>query len=362
MLTEEKNYINALDHLRFYAAVMVIFRHFFDFNSIPLDKNFIYYLCGTWIKAGSTGVSLFLVISGFIFTVICKGGEKDIIYAKFIKNRVLRIFPLLTVVYFIVISMNLDRSTSDDIIRLILLQLNTGGASWGLDKFPAYPLWTIAVEFQFYLLFPFLIKFIKSSGVKYILTLMLTLLCIRIMMVSKGGIEQTGNILYQTLFGRLDQFLIGIALGLMYISDCFNKLKASKIMSAILMIISLGLLTCYFSHRLENRLLMNYFGFITEALLWSTFIIAYLFLLGGYDNNLSYAFTLLGKVSFSIYLLHVPIIITTKNILNDLGLSNITNSIFFLPFIGIPITVLVASLTYNAIEKPFLNLKSKHFK
>lgn len=362
MIDEKRRHLSALDHLRFYAAVMVIFRHFFDLKAIPAGSNYIYDFVITWVRSGATGVSLFLAISGFIFTVICNGGKKEIVYFKFLKNRVLRIFPLLTVMYFIIISMNLDHATPDDIFRLILLQLNTGGATWGLDKFGLYPIWTIAVEFQFYLLFPFLILFINKYGLRYVGCLMLALLLIRVMMVSKGGVEPAGEILYRTLFGRLDQLLIGMLAGLAYLNGCFDRLAQKKIACVAIIIFVISIFTIYFSFRLDNRLLMNYFGFIFESVMWSIFLIVYLYMVNGGSGKISMVLSNLGKISFSIYLIHVPVIFTLKKLITESGHSDLLSSVLFLPLIGIPFIIIASTITYHAFEKPFMALKCNYFK
>jgi peptidoglycan/LPS O-acetylase OafA/YrhL len=362
MIDEKRRYLSALDHLRFYAAVMVIFRHFFDLKAIPLGQNYVYDFVITWVKSGATGVSLFLVISGFIFTVICNGGKKEIVYFKFLKNRILRIFPLLTVIYFIIISMNLDHATPDDILRLLFLQLNTGGASWGLDKFGIYPIWTIAVEFQFYLLFPFLILFINKNGLRYVGCLMLALLLIRVMMVSKGGVEPAGEILYRTLFGRLDQLLIGMLAGLAYLNGFFNSLVQKKLSCVAIIFFVISMLTIYFFFRLDNRLLMSYFGFIFESVMWSIFLIAYLYIVNGKKSKTSMVLSNLGKISFSIYLIHVPVIFTLKKLITESGHSDLLSSVLFLPLIGIPLTIIASTITYHAFEKPFMALKCNYLK
>lgn len=362
MTEEKRHYLTNLDHLRFYAAIMVVFRHFFDLKLIPLNNNYLYDFTWTWLKAGATGVSLFLVISGFIFTVLCNGGSKEITYSKFIKNRALRIFPLLTVVYFIIVSMNLDQATPDDILRLVLLQLNTGGNSWGMDKFSVFPIWTIAVEFQFYLLFPFLIVFIRKSGFKYIAALMLSLLIIRVMMISKGGIEPVGDILYRTLFGRLDQFLMGILAGIVYIKGNFSYLKGRKLLASLTTIFPIIMLTVYFSYRLDYKILMNYFGFIFEAAMWSVFLISYLYVTKDMNGKFSSFLAMLGKISFSTYLLHVPVISTVKRIITESGYVDVANSIMFLPLIGIPLTLLISFITFTAFEKPFMSMKCNYLK
>jgi len=68
------NYMTRLDHLRFFAALLVIFFHFKGKITLSVDdvgihgafsslSNFI----KNWIFAGSTGVSLFLVLTGDVY-------------------------------------------------------------------------------------------------------------------------------------------------------------------------------------------------------------------------------------------------------------------------------------------------------
>jgi len=78
MLSYNTEYYPRLDHLRFFAAMIVVIGH-----SLSLPFNI-----------GHSGVTLFFVLSGFIFTLITNGGEKKIDYKKFIYNRILRIYPL----------------------------------------------------------------------------------------------------------------------------------------------------------------------------------------------------------------------------------------------------------------------------
>jgi peptidoglycan/LPS O-acetylase OafA/YrhL len=94
-----------------------------------------------------------------LFCQISNGGQKNLRYWRFIFNRVLRIFPLMVFLVFIVICCSKQTSTPIDILRIFTLQLNTGNAytGWGHDFYPSGPIWTIAVEFQFYFLFPFII-------------------------------------------------------------------------------------------------------------------------------------------------------------------------------------------------------------
>ena len=152
MQTEQRSYLSRLDHLRFLAASLVVLFHFFHHTQGDLRSgNPLVSL----IDEGHTGIALFMVISGFIFTVIA--GNKDIHYAGFIRNRIIRIYPLLIVAA----CLQLYISTYNDhrnygFIQLLGWLFPFRSETIGLSPY-FQQMWTIWVELQFYLLFPFLV-------------------------------------------------------------------------------------------------------------------------------------------------------------------------------------------------------------
>ncbi|HBE5703522.1 TPA: acyltransferase, partial [Escherichia coli] len=112
-----------------------------------------------FLLSGDTGVSLFLVLSGFLFTVISNCGNKHIDYKTFIFNRIVRIFPLFVLVW--ITSMSLARGTATFTDALSILFFSNLQTSPLLTYFGQT--WTIAVELQFYLIFPLLVLFLKNS-------------------------------------------------------------------------------------------------------------------------------------------------------------------------------------------------------
>lgn len=68
------------------------------------------------------------------------------------------------------------------------------------------------IEIQFYWVFPFLLLFTKRYGSLYLLGLLLLFLLLRGMVwVDKGTVK---GLSYWTIFGRADQFIVGIIAGL----------------------------------------------------------------------------------------------------------------------------------------------------
>lgn len=358
------NYITRLDHLRFFAALLVILVHMKgNINLLPEDTGLLgafSSLSGfikNWIFNGSAGVSLFLVLTGFLFCLISDLGHKKIKYSGFIYNRILRIFPMMVLLVFVVITASRQTSTPMDIFRILTLQLNTGHeyTGWGHQFYPSGPIWTIGVEFQFYLLFPFLALFLSRFGVKYLLGLILLIVLIKFnLVVLKGGAIYSN--LYHSIIGRLDQFLIGMLFAIIYKTRLVQSIKNNNVISLLLLILSLLILSLSFGKR-------SFLSFTIEAICWGGVIISYLSMSLFNSKILDNVLARLGELSFSIYLLHLPIIEMLDEILDRIfSYSPPTTLIdLFIAFIWkVPIVIMVAFLTFNVVEKPFMSLRVKY--
>ena len=350
-------YLSRLNHLRFFAAFLLVLHHFkggLNFNNnFNLDSVFI-----LWIENGSTGVSLFLVLSGYLFCIICGGGEYKIQYNKFIYNRILRIFPLLIIIFSCIICINRQNSSPMDILRLITLQFNTGNSytGWGHEYYPSGPIWTIAVEFQFYLLFPFLMIFLKKYGIKYIFMLILFINIIKFNISILNGGDIYYN-LYHTAIGRLDQFLVGIFFGYLYLKDEGKSLFLVKnSFISILLLFSCLSSMFFFS---KTTIVYSSFSFLLEALCWGSFIILYQNLSLNLPQIIDYFFDKMGEISFSVYLLHLPVGLMVQKILN-LPVANNISTLCFQWLIIVPIIFLLAFLSYSVVEKPFMSLRKQY--
>ncbi|MEB2702258.1 acyltransferase [Citrobacter koseri] len=352
-------YLKRLDHLRFYAISIVAFFHFKG-RVLPAE-NWGIDLKDTiklWINQGSTGVSLFLVLSGFLFTVISDAGRKEINYWMFIKNRVLRIFPLLTVVFFVILCVGKKDVGPIDILRLLFLQLNTGTdrPGWGEQFFPVGVIWTIAVEFQFYLIFPFLALFLKRYGPVYILSLIITFMAIRFGVIALKGEGYAPNF-YSTIIGRIDQFLIGIIAGYLYVKGFMLRMPGT--VRYVLLISSLALLTIYLGME-KSRFFIGVTGYTIEGVLWVSFLYMYITVPFSRLNWLSKMIGKIGMVSYSMYLLHLPVAWTIVKMgwAGTVIADRVKDTALYL----LPAVIIFSFFTYYTIERPFLSMKVKYFK
>lgn len=157
-------YIERIDHLRFFAASVVILFHTFIQHRAQLPLEFL-----PLINQGHTAVPLFLLLSGIILSLITEG--KEIIVSKFYMNRILRIYPLLILVislgYFVTPDPRPTTIGIDYLMSLLPIS-NLYRMQYGI--FGGH-LWSIAVELQLYLLFPFLLRATQLYGTNYIFKL-----------------------------------------------------------------------------------------------------------------------------------------------------------------------------------------------
>ena len=154
-------HIPALDGLRGIAVLMVMWLHFVFLSPHTGGERVFWQLSETgWI-----GVDLFFVLSGFLITGIlydAKGGPHY--FRNFYMRRSLRIFPLyyaFLIVIFAVIPL-LRASPADHLGTQVWMWTylsNVLFARAGWEGMPAHTthLWSLAIEEQFYLLWPLLV-------------------------------------------------------------------------------------------------------------------------------------------------------------------------------------------------------------
>ncbi len=362
-------YLHGLDHLRALAAFSVLFFHaihiFVDHAYVP-DNLFLSYL-----EEGYSGVALFMCITGFIFTYLIS--DKEVDYKKFLYNRFIRLFPLLFIASLFLSVVKYGVHGVDALTMLKFINLFGGGV---VDV-----TWTLVIEVQFYLFFPILYVYFREhyqgKYKQYLPYLLLIVLAFFSRFAAYYLLNQTvQDVAYGTMFGRLDQFMFGVMAALLFRRINVSSLKPSAkyigLAVAVISVLAIVVFQDYFNHRggffhLEghpspSRLWL--FIPSIEGLLYSLMIIGWLSFTSFTHNLLSKVFTYLGKISYSTYLLHMPINAVVKSMMIVYGISfsadsfvNGTVATFILIY---PVTILVSALSYELIEKPFLSKKVKY--
>lgn len=358
-------YIAGVDHLRGIAAIWIVVYHGMQiFRAHPLGE--MVSRGALWLHnqnpltalvvEGHTAVGLFLVLSGFIFAF----GNRDceIVWSQFLRNRLLRIAPLVVLLTVVGTYAFPQSFKFEGFWQHVLLQSNLPGAN-PMGPF-ALMFWTIAVEFQFYLLFPFLLRFLRTRGWTYVVGAIVLALGTRVVAVLHGANPR--DLSYWTIVGRFDQFLLGMALGLWYRPGFLRGwrwapaglLSAGAVIGAI-----------YAFHRAGGwpAVAMWKVAWPTaEGLLWTAFIAAYLEASAHIRPMMSRPLAALGTLSFSIYLTHRIVIdgMSKTGWLLTVGIVPAPwNSILNL-LIALPVILVISALTYHVVEKPFLDLRGSY--
>lgn len=355
--TERKHY-PALDGLRGVAILFVVVYHNFGF----IQKYFFF----GWI-----GVDLFFTLSGFLITDILLKTVKQPNYLKnFYARRALRIFPLYytSLILFLIIlprfntPLNLDYYVNNQVYIWTYLQnwlyiFKPTVATSSLTHF-----WSLAVEEQFYLVWPFIILLLKKP--KYILVAVSALLFFVISLRLWAWLHNVPGFSYYNLytFSRIDGICIGSIVAILL---KINPNFLSRYTSYIVLFFA-GLNFVFFFINKSSNFFYPYLAIIG----YSTFAMLLGLLLNQTITretkliNLIFNHSLLrfiGKISYGFYIFHWPMYIGFKPLVTT-WLSNYLNpnysELIYSIFISLS-ALLLSWLSFNHFEKFFLTMKNK---
>jgi peptidoglycan/LPS O-acetylase OafA/YrhL len=347
-----------LDHLRFFAAFIVLMFHTnaWYMGTAGRDRFRVPIL-----DQGYTGVALFMVISGMILTLITYGRQIDT--KKFYVNRLLRIYPLfvfvVTLGYFSTPDPR-EASTGIDYLMAMLPISNLYRLKYGTY---GGALFSVMIEMQFYLIFPILALMLGQRGVWFYLVLIGFLLMLRALLFALNGTVH--QFAYFSIFGNLDLFLIGCLAGVYYARTQEQRISGVWWLLAVLAIN----VVIYFMHRPGGLFHVNYRQGPTvsssvlwiiwptlQGVMWAGLVLAYL--KGGFALPFSKVWAYLGKISYSLYAWHTIVcMLAVAYVAPIFGSSYLTALVIVLP-----VAVAVSSLSYYLIESPFLALRSRYVK
>ena len=350
---ETGNYYPGIDGLRGLAVILVLIYH-----------NF-FYLEITWY--GQFGVDLFFVISGFLITeILLKSISSEKYFTSFYGRRLVRIFPIyylcLALIFFILpdqllLDTGFNTSRADQWWFWAYLQnwfIATQSAPIGAG--PLTHFWTLAVEEQFYLLWPLIIFFIRDLK-KLLVTCIAILIIINLIRFFTwfyfiDNIDQLSFTLT-----RCDGILLGSILAVLNQTGQFQKSILLKITSIILIFLNgiYFLLGPVFDLR-PNYLNIAGFTSISICFTW----VLYLTISNPRSifqkTLLIYPLKFFGKYSYGIYVFHFPVMFLLHPTLEK-WLWPLFGNRFPETLLLICIEVIVAIIVYHLYEKHFLKLK-----
>lgn len=318
----------------------------------------LYHAGAKSISGGFLGVDVFFVISGYLITSIIVNdlNQKKFSIATFYEKRARRILPALTLIMTVVIIMGAIFLSPKDLKDLsqslfatiffvsnIYFYMSSGYFSVGSDELPLLHTWSLAVEEQYYIIFPLLLMFLWKKGLST-KAIIYTVSAIAVLSFVASyfivTLDTSAN--FYLLSSRAWELLAGALLALNYKYFDNSRQKIKEVISTIGLVL---LLLCYafFSNKLPHPSWPTLFPvlatFCILAYSRNTFVGRLL------STNILVYF---GAISYSLYLWHQPVFAFVR-------IKGIEEFSLLLSLSLVLLTIALSHFTLKYIETPFRN-------
>eukprot|EP00102_Acyrthosiphon_pisum_P017134 XP_008188377.1 PREDICTED: uncharacterized protein HI_0392-like [Acyrthosiphon pisum] len=346
---ESKQHLYSLDFLRGIAAYIVIFWHwkmlfYVNNNRSQIDsKDFPFYdLFSIFYNHGLLAVEFFFCLSGFIFFYYFRSKiVRGTLSAKdFAVDRISRIYPL-HIFTFLLVGLLQYTSMESSGYYLAFIYNDSYHAllnvfmlhAWGVERGFSFnaPSWSISIESLLYLMF-----FVS-------LKIRMPKLVIALFMILLGALLYSCN--YNISVG-IFSFFIGGALAM----SCEHL--SSKMSKIWLLVISLIIL----SAGLSILIYRSEFNALWVAALFFAPVIFTFTSISAISPLFLKRFKFLGDISYSLYLIHFPLMILASIFVNKLGIdkSIYLQEYFFISFVVV--LTLLGFISHYYFEMPIMKL------
>jgi peptidoglycan/LPS O-acetylase OafA/YrhL len=369
----KRGHLKPLDGVRGLAVLMVVFSHAFE-SDYGSAKSVVVRLLGQIFYFGFFGVDLFFVLSGFLISGILYDSLDDPGYfRKFYARRALRIFPLyyglLGLLFALTPILHLQWKHMG-LLFIFYLQNFEPRKIMTFSLAPAVPLyhfWSLAIEEQFYLIWPAVVFAIRDKRRLLMTTLIGSVgaLLLRLVLLANGV---SGFTIHATTLTRADSLLLGGTAALLYRSRHWIRVQqwAPVGFLAATVVITSSILMIEPWLAPHKMLLSLWYSGVRYSIL----AIGFCCLLAWSLTPRTYCrwfferrwLCFLGKYSYGIYMLHVLIfgamLLPLRRLMNDLTGSKLI-SVAVSGCASIIVAILAAYLSFNLFEKQFLRLKHR---
>ncbi|MBL7828945.1 MAG: acyltransferase [Saprospiraceae bacterium] len=359
-----RGHLPALDGVRGLAILLVLLSHFTLREYWPTER--IYFI----VQSGWIGVDLFFVLSGFLITgILLDSKGKGHYFSHFYRRRILRIFPLyyfvVIVTWVTVVFLEKAPERLQGFDSFTWFFTFTPNVAMGLKNeymyhsfiFNLNHLWSLAVEEQFYLLWPLIVWLLPMR--------VLAVLCLVLLAMSTGLRNLTDHIVGEKLsvasyvftFCRMDGLAIGAFVAAALRLNWIQKIPYHFWIARGLLLLTGWEIVQLFIHGTKPNLWT-----LSSLFCAATLILA----LNPDQNSLTRricetpVLVHLGKFSYGLYVFHHMLNFEWENWFGKplvaSSLHPVVGQILYmsLAFAG---TYLLARASWKWIEQPFLKLK-----
>lgn len=369
-------HLPTLDGIRGLAILMVVV-HNVASREVGLIDNLVVKIIHALSETGWIGVQLFFVLSGFLITGILLDGKNSPHHLRnFYIRRGLRIFPLyyaFLIFFFIILplfnsSPEWSSNTQSHQVWYWLYLINWVQPFHRDIEFGH--IWSLAIEEQFYLLWPLLVYHVRSKTLVYVcIFLVISAAIFRSMLLH--FLPETGvNAAYTFTIARYDALAIGALVAIICRNEAWYYFFNKRSLSLIIFLLVTILITTAINHSFSPaKGIGAEFHQTFIALLFGLFIFISIppnkekssLLYRALSNNILVKY---GKYSYAIYLFHIPVKYFWFSRFslpaeNYHGLTKLWPIAYNVTAILLISTVL-AIISWYILERPCLKLK-RHF-
>jgi peptidoglycan/LPS O-acetylase OafA/YrhL len=363
--TPFRPHIPALDGIRGLAVLLVMAEHLLWSNLH--SGNHFFDFANAIRGAAWTGVDLFFVLSGFLITgILCDSLSSGHYFRNFYARRVLRIFPLYYGFLLLLICLTYPLNLQWHGTQYILLTYtqNLGVFTFRPAEFiNLNHFWSLAVEEQFYLVWPCVVFFVRDARRLIIIGLVLSAgaLILRLVMLAKGAPVDE---IYAFTGCRADSLMIGGVLALTLRTRFQRSLLRHSSTAFIVLFVVMVCAGFYLGGFDARNAAVQGVGYtiiaLADAALIATVIARSAITRIAFENGFMRFF---GKYSYGIYVFHYSLDAALTHLLRqrfNATFHSKAMSVVLSALIVAALAVLVAFASYHLYEKHFLKLK-KHF-
>ena len=334
--------IPQLDAVRGIAILVVLAHNLHAFSSLPLSL---------FSKYGWMGVDLFFVLSGFLITgILLDSKTSENYFRNFYARRCLRIWPLyysVLILMFVILPLVRPQDAPELFQRsspwwsypLFLQNFLVAAPALAVGSLGVS--WSLAVEELFYLVWPLFVRFLSVGRLQFIaLTVLLLSPWLRLFFLSRHWI------IYSNPFCRLDGMMAGAVVAILVRKSGFVPGRLLKPAWIVFIVAApLAITTAAYD--------VLWLAFSMAAIASASLVFLALFVSNTWFRalltNRFLMFT--GTISYGLYLLHkIP-----DDAFKRLQIKDAHPIAAFWAAVGV--SYLLAIVSWNLLEKPFLNLK-----
>ena len=345
-LSDKRGEIRSLTGLRGIAACLVMFYHY-EWRHVGWGP------ATTFFKHGYLAVDLFFLLSGFVMAMTYSAEFSHDFslrtYAKFLLMRIARVYPLYLLVTIVCIAIgyvgHASISTRTMVSNAFLVQ------SWGISRSIVGPGWSISTEFGAYLLFPFLIFIFlfKRPSIAWVATAVAAGLMFYVGSVSTFALNQDGRNGPLDVFGEsiypLLRCVAEFSLGLVAwrVSAMPSVIRLAKRPVTGTLVAAVVVLAMAVPQS-DVIVVLLFFPFIIALATEASSVAKFM------GSWLPYW---LGVISYSIYLVHVPVLDSLQGpVTSVLSRLHVPHAFSVAGALLIPAVMIISAITYFLVERP----------